>query len=121
METNKNLKMDTGLSLNAYQQEASKYGVYETDHYPFYGLAEEVGELLGLVAKAERGDDMVKRYGSSEAFRDAIIKELGDILWQLQEICTIIKVPLEYVARTNLDKLKNRKSRGVIKGAGDDR
>lgn len=57
---------------------------------------------------------------SNEA-QEEIKKELGDILWQLSGLCSVLKIDLEDVARTNLEKLASRKRRGVIDGNGDNR
>jgi NTP pyrophosphatase (non-canonical NTP hydrolase) len=109
------------MNLNEYQEKAMEFAVFESAHYPFYALAEEVGEVLGLVAKGERGDDLIARFGSLEAVREKTIKELGDVLWQLQACCSVMGIGLQEVAEKNIAKLEDRKARDVIKGAGDDR
>lgn len=85
--------------------------------YPVMGLAEEAGELVGKFAKAIRDckgevDDERKR---------EIIKELGDCLWFVSEIATLLNVSLEEVMQKNIDKLTSRRERGVIYGSGDNR
>lgn len=107
------------MNLNEYQVLAGRFAAYDHELYPFAALAEEAGEVMGLVAKQLRGDDMVARFGSQEKANEAMMKELGDVLWQLQACCTEIGVTLEDVARLNLRKLEDRASRGVIKGSGD--
>lgn len=109
------------MNLNEYQEKAMEFAVFESAHYPFYALAEEVGEVLGLIAKGERGDDLIARFGSREAVREKTVKELGDVLWQLQACCSVLGLSLQEVAETNIAKLEDRKARDVIKGAGDDR
>ena len=51
----------------------------------------------------------------------AILDECGDVLWNLSQIVNDLGYNLEYVARMNLDKLRDRKERGVIDGKGDKR
>jgi len=51
----------------------------------------------------------------------ALRKEAGDILWQLQGLCTIMGWTLEEVAEENLEKLADRKKRDTIVGEGDER
>jgi NTP pyrophosphatase (non-canonical NTP hydrolase) len=109
------------MNMNEYQEKAMEFAVFESAHYPFYALAEEVGEVLGLVAKAERGDDLIERFGSREATREKVVKELGDVLWQLQACCLVLGLTLEEVAEANIAKLEDRKARDVLKGSGDDR
>lgn len=109
------------MNFNEYQQRAAQFAEYHGECYPFLGLAEETGEFLGIAAKIERGDNMVERYGSREALIEKAIKEAGDVLWMLSECLTAMGLSLEAVAEANLDKLLDRKARGVIKGSGDNR
>ena len=50
-----------------------------------------------------------------------IIKELGDCLWFVSEIATLLNVSFEEVMQKNIDKLTSRRERGVIYGSGDNR
>ena len=85
--------------------------------YPALGLAEEAGEVAGKFAKAVRDNA-----GVIDAERKKeIVKELGDVLWFVSELCTGLGVTLEDVAQKNLDKLASRKERGMIHGSGDNR
>lgn len=85
--------------------------------YPALGLAEEAGEVAGKFAKAVRDNAGV----IDEKRKQEIVKELGDVLWFVTELCTSLGVTLEDVAQRNLDKLASRKERGVIHGSGDNR
>jgi NTP pyrophosphatase (non-canonical NTP hydrolase) len=46
---------------------------------------------------------------------------LGDVLWYLAQVCNDCDIDLEAVARENLDKLRDRQERGVLKGSGGER
>ena len=109
------------MGFNEYQEEAASTAVYQHGFYPFLGLSEEVGEFVGLAAKEARGDDMLRRFGSSEGLRQACVKEAGDVLWQLAQCLTELGISLQEVADANIKKVKDRQARGVLKGAGDDR
>lgn len=50
-----------------------------------------------------------------------IQKEIGDVLWQLSGLCSVLGLHLDDVAQQNLDKLASRKERGQIDGSGDNR
>lgn len=50
-----------------------------------------------------------------------ILKECGDIDWQLNGFLSVLGIKAEDVARCNLDKLASRQERGVIDGNGDNR
>lgn len=109
------------LQMQAYQERAMQYAEYEDGMYPFLALAEEVGEFLGILAKIQRGDDMQTRYGSLQAIDEALLKEAGDVLWQLTASLKELGFTLEQAAQMNLVKLEDRAKRGVIKGTGDSR
>ncbi len=109
------------MNFAEYQQKARKFAQYQDEIYPFLGLAEETGEFLGVIAKLKRGDDLVARYGSKEAAREAALKEAGDILWQLSQCLEELEMSLQDAAELNLKKLEDRLQRGVIKGQGDNR
>ena len=109
------------MNFAEYQKQASKFAVYESHYYPFFGIAEEVGEFVGLSAKLERGDDINKRIGSVAGLREAFTKEAGDILWQLSQCLKEMNISLQEVAEMNLKKLEDRQQRGVLKGSGGNR
>lgn len=50
-----------------------------------------------------------------------LIKELGDILWQLAGMHHVLDIKLESTAWSNLLKLADRQKRNVIDGEGDNR
>lgn len=109
------------MNFDQYQKRAGDFAVYEEQEYPFFALAEETGEFLGLMAKFKRGDDLVARFGSVDGFYEALTKEAGDILWQLSQALRELDISMQDVAEANIKKLEDRMNRGVIKGYGDDR
>ena len=64
------------------------------------GLAEEAGEVLGLVRK--------HAYMAHELDRGRIVKELGDALWCIAAVAGTLGVTLDEVAQSNLAKLRTR-------------
>src|SRR5690554_7173711 len=109
------------MDFEQYQAKAKTFAEYRDELYPFLGLAEEVGEFIGYTAKFARGDDVVRRYGSFEDFEEALLKEAGDVLWQLSQCLEELGLSLQDAAEMNIAKLEDRKARGVIKGQGDTR
>lgn len=109
------------LDFARYQQAAARTGGRVTvDHpivYPTLGLANEAGEVAGKVKKIFRDRGGV----ITDADREALILELGDVLWYLSEFCTRLGVRLEDVAERNIAKLADRAARGVLHGDGDHR
>ena len=64
------------------------------------GLAEEAGEVLGLVRK--------HLYMGHALDRERIARELGDALWCLSAVAGAVGVTLDEVAESNLAKLQAR-------------
>lgn len=85
--------------------------------YSVLGLTSEAGELAGKVKKLFRD----QRGEVTPEARDQVVAELGDVLWYVSQIATDFGVPLEAVARENIEKLASRMERGVLQGSGDNR
>ena len=109
------------MNFEQYQAKAKTFAEYQEYFYPFLGLAEEVGEFIGHMAKFARGDDFEERFGSWEEFDKTVLKEAGDVLWQLSQCLDRMGLSLQDAAEMNIAKLEDRKARGVIKGQGDTR
>lgn len=110
------------MELNEYQKKALETAIHDEKHkiiYAALGLGNEAGEVLGKVKKWLRGDD-----GEGEMSverRQALKEELGDVLWYLAVLANDLDLELDDIARVNVEKLKSRKERGIIKGDGDKR
>jgi NTP pyrophosphatase (non-canonical NTP hydrolase) len=109
------------MQFNDYQKHALKTAVYPVVArgyvYPALGLAGETGEVLEKVKKVFRDG-----HGElSPEARQALIHELGDVLWYLSALSHELGVDLDTVAKQNLAKLSARKERNVLHGDGDKR
>lgn len=89
--------------------------------YPALGIAGEAGEFVDKIKKEVRNNG--KRFGSemTEESRLSLLKELGDILWYINQSSDQLGSSLKEVAAMNIQKLEDRRSRNVIKSAGDNR
>jgi NTP pyrophosphatase (non-canonical NTP hydrolase) len=85
--------------------------------YTTMGLAGEAGEVADQAKRIVRDDNFVL----TEARRDKLIRESGDVFWYLAQLATALGVTLEEVARINIAKLKARQEQGKLKGEGDNR
>lgn len=85
--------------------------------YPVLGLNGEAGEVAEKVKKVMRDKNGVV----DDETRDAIVIELGDVIWYVNAICHTLGVHLGDVAEANLVKLNSRRLRGKIQGEGDNR
>lgn len=81
------------------------------------GVAGEAGEVL------EKWKKIIayQKGKMSEAERQEIAKELGDVLWYIAVFAHSLGLSLEDIAKQNIEKLQSRKKRGVTKGSGDNR
>ena len=105
-----------------YQKESRKTwgeGVRGIDPlaYQALGLANESGEFVGKIKKIYRDKGGV----ITEEEVQALVGELGDVLWYLTQICTELGVTLEDVAEANLEKIFSRQARNQLRGEGDNR
>ena len=113
------------MELNNYQYEAIKTAEYpcvgDNLVYPAMGLAGEAGEVCDKVKKRWRNTEEMSAHGMPTKEWEEIVKELGDVLWYLAAMADELGTSLNDVAEVNLEKLRDRKERGVIKSSGDNR
>ena len=120
------------MTLTDYQNRAMKTCMPSCDNFSYMmlNLVGYVGELASKVAKSIRKKEATinngeLRHPSSRCIDDeldeAMKLEVGDVLWQLAGLCSVMGWELEGVAQMNLDKLASRQQRGVIGGNGDNR
>lgn len=121
------------MNATEYQVKAHDFASYgENPMYPALGLAEEAGEVCGKVAKFIRKhggiDPMTARYELENKvtitddelkFRKDLSRELGDTMWMLAELCTNYGLDMGEVMAENIEKLADRKDKGLIIGEGD--
>lgn len=109
------------MEFKEYQQESRKTAVYPVIGqgfvYPALGLAGESGEVVEKIKKIFRDQQGI--VGDEQ--RQAVAKELGDVLWYLAQLATELDLDLNQVAQDNLDKLFSRQQRGQLHGSGDER
>ncbi len=108
-------------TFDEYQDKALNTSVYPSMgnnlSYPALGITGEAGEVADKVKKLIRDKEGVL----SEYDRLEIAKELGDVLWYIAAMASELKIKLSEVAQKNIDKLEDRKKRGVLSGDGDNR
>ena len=126
------------MELNDYQKKAMTTCMKSSYNwsYMFLNLVGEVGEFASKVAKAIRKEQMqiggivdmgvsskndliFNEFPTCIEQEEELMKEAGDILWQLSGLCTVMGWDLNRIAQMNLDKLAARKAVGTIDGNGD--
>lgn len=108
------------MELSDYQRLSRRTAEYPREawlSYPALGLGGEAGEVAEHAKKAIRDDGGEV----TPERREAMAKELGDVLWYVAQIAGELELELDDIAQANLDKLLSRQQRGVLSGSGDDR
>jgi NTP pyrophosphatase (non-canonical NTP hydrolase) len=101
--------LSDGATLDGYQQAATRTINPALDDPQRLldaaaGLAEEAGEVLGHVRK-----HVMQRRPLD---REAVVKELGDMLWCVAIVAATLGVSLSEVASINEQKLRERHPNG---------
>lgn len=108
-------------TFEEYHEHASQTAIYRNRgnniNYPALGLFSEAGEIAGKLKKMDRDNNGEM----NTVYRTAIIQEIGDALWYLDQLCFELDTTLAYAALMNIAKLQDRKERGKLAGEGDDR
>jgi NTP pyrophosphatase (non-canonical NTP hydrolase) len=109
--------------LDDYQLAATSTAIYPGKGeiggitYCALKLNGEAGEVAEKIGKALR--DAGGAIDSNR--RQALLLELGDVLWYVANLAEELDYSLSDVAQANLDKLASREARGTLKGDGDNR
>ncbi|SDM17828.1 nucleoside triphosphate pyrophosphohydrolase family protein [Bacillus sp. OK048] len=90
------------MKLNEYQEISARTANSHDFELANYGLGitGEAGEVADLIKKAVFHGHAIPK--------DAIKKELGDVLWYLSQIARLAGLTLEEVATGNIEKLMKR-------------
>ena len=112
------------MEMNKYQEQIKKYDTFNKCSVKEVGFIEKI---LGLTGEAGETADKIKKIlrdkngKVSDEDREAVSKELGDVLWYLASIARYLDLPLSKIAKQNITKLEDRYQRNKIHGSGDER
>lgn len=112
------------MDFDEYQKQAATSDTYEKCGLLEVGFVEKV---LGLSGEAGEFTDKFKKVlrdkngTMSPEDKDAMVKELGDVLWYIASISRYMDVPMSEIAKKNIVKLRGRLKRGTVHGEGDER
>src|SRR3712207_4802652 len=109
------------MRLSDYQERSRATAVYPQAGsnllYPTLGLCGESGEVAEKIKRMVRDEGGVL----TDERREALSKEMGDVLWYLAQLATEARLDLDEIAQANLAKLLSRQQRDRLNGSGDDR
>jgi NTP pyrophosphatase (non-canonical NTP hydrolase) len=89
-----------------------------------------MGKTIWAMGVAGEAGEVLEKWKKIVAYKDGKIsdedlqelaKELGDVVWYIAVFAQSLGLTLDDVMQRNVEKLKSRKDRGVIKGQGDNR
>ena len=113
------------MKMNEFQKQAIDFALYPENIEVIYtalGLAGEAGEVCEKIKKIIRsGKDIRTEAKYNFVFRGEVAKEIGDCLWYIANICNDFNFNMETIAKMNIDKLEDRRKRGILHGEGDNR
>jgi len=101
------------ITANEYQEKCKSTAIYpkkDAIAYLSLGLVSEAGEVAGKVKKHIR-----------DGTESNIASEIGDVLWYCAMLANELDVNLGKIMEDNLNKLEDRRARGVLGGSGDNR
>ncbi len=100
-----------GWDFDAYQQAALRTATAAGQRTHNERLA---NWALGLTGEAGEIAESIKKhlFHGHELNHDALVKEMGDVLWYLAVLASEIGVELHEVAETNIAKLRRRYPEG---------
>lgn len=113
------------MTFDDYQKEALKTAFVSPKHKGT--LMEQTIWAMGISGEAS---EVLEKWKKIVAYKDGEIgdeerellkKELGDVVWYIAVMADSLGFSLDDVMQLNVDKLKDRQKRDVIKGVGDTR
>ena len=109
------------ITAAMYQEKACETAIFpkrQAMEYLTLGLTGESGEIANKVKKFIRDGAAKDEY---LAKRIEIAYEIGDVMWYCAVLAHELEMNLGHIMEKNLEKLADRKARGVISGNGDKR
>jgi len=110
------------MTFDEYQKQALTTA--DNDYEP---LMEKTIWAMGVAGEA---GEVVEKWKKIVAYKDGrvskedldeLAKELGDVVWYIAVLAHSLGLSFDDIMGRNVEKLKSRKTRGVIKGKGDNR
>ena len=98
------------------------YSQFVEDKMITKGRERLIENALGLTGEAGEVSEKIKKlFRDNRIDDDAVLKELGDVLFYTVALSNIFGGNLRAVMEMNMAKLDDREQRGKLKGSGDNR
>jgi len=98
------------------------YSQFVEDKMITKGRERLIENALGLTGEAGEVSEKIKKlFRDNKIDEDAVLKELGDVLFYTVALSNIFGGSLIKIIELNMDKLNERVKNGTIQGSGDNR
>ncbi|HSX34347.1 MAG TPA: nucleoside triphosphate pyrophosphohydrolase family protein [Candidatus Saccharimonadales bacterium] len=110
------------MTFDEYQKQALTTAIPHADP-----LMDKTIWAMGVAGEA---GEVIEKWKKIVAYKDGVVsdddrrelgKELADVVWYIAVMAKSLDLSLDDLMQQNVEKLQSRKSRGTIKGAGDNR
>lgn len=110
------------MMFDEYQKQALTTAIIHSDP-----LMDKTIWAMGVAGEA---GEVVEKWKKIVAYKDGQVskddlhelsKELADVVWYIAVLAHSLDLSFDEIMQKNLEKLADRKARGVQKGAGDNR
>jgi NTP pyrophosphatase (non-canonical NTP hydrolase) len=114
------------MNFDEYQAKAESTNLTSSENTEVLSIA-FMDKVLGLVGESGEFADKIKKIlrdkkgAWTEADREELIKELGDVLWYIATLAPLLGVSMDEVANRNIAKLAARQQNSSLTGSGDNR
>lgn len=114
------------MTFDEYQKRAYAIDLYKAADDKSISSEAFLLKVLGLVGESGEFADKIKKLirnktELSKETKTELAKELGDVLWYINALSIYLGYDLKQVAEMNINKLEDRKTRGVVASSGDNR
>ena len=98
------------------------YSQFVEDKMITKGRERLIGNALGLTGEAGEVSEKIKKlFRDNRIDDDAVLKELGDVLFYTVALSNIFGGSLIKIIELNMEKLNARVKNGTLQGSGDNR
>lgn len=107
--TSESMELTKALTFTEYQHLAQR-----TANHVLNEKTRLAAAGLGVAGEAGEIADHIKKFiaHGHELDHEKVVKEIGDVLWYLAELATLLKIDLAAIATKNIEKLKKRYPEG---------
>lgn len=110
------------MTFDDYQKQALTTAIKHPDP--------QMDKTIWAMGVAGEAGEVIEKWKKIIAYREGVVtdddkaelgKELGDVVWYIAVLADSLGLSFDEIMSTNVEKLKSRQARDVLKGQGDNR